>query len=212
MKLVWSPETASKAYIDTVKSISTMQCEVSHESSLAELISAMAAGWNAKVVVETWSRGGVVETSIGLAVATHHSGGRHICVVPDKESMAEYKDAMVQSGRVADEVIVEGAMEGLEGIDFLVVDCRRDEFARMIRAAKFGERGAVLICKNATSDLSWRGVLRRESRVMRSVFLPIGDGVGIAHVGGTSAGTKRRSRWIKGIDQKSGEEVIFRNL
>ncbi|KAI3787632.1 hypothetical protein L1987_42235 [Smallanthus sonchifolius] len=84
MKLVWSPEIAAKALVDTVKS-----CELLEGSSVAELISAMAAGWNAKLIVETWCSGDVATTSIGLEVASVHTGGRHVCIVPDEASKAE---------------------------------------------------------------------------------------------------------------------------
>lgn len=197
-----------------------MQCELFQESSVAELVSAMAAGWNAKLVVETWSRGGVIATSIGLAVAARHTGGRHVCVVPDEESRAEYVDAVRRCGQAADEMIVgqaEEAMEGLEGIDFLVVDCRRDEeFARVVRVAKLGQRGAVLICKNAgpraASGVGWQRMLDAKSGIVRSVFLPVGEGLGVAHVaaGGSSSRGKGGSRWIKGIDLESGEEFVIR--
>ncbi|XP_059645148.1 uncharacterized protein LOC132286778 [Cornus florida] len=214
MKLVWSPERASKAYIDTVKS-----CELHQISSVAELISAMAAGWNGNLIVETWSRGGVITTSIGLAVASHHTGGRHICIVPDEESRSEYIEAMEKAG-MSSEVIVgeaEEAMRGLIGIDFLVVDCRLNDFSRILRVAKLGHRGAVLVCKNANSktvsNFRWRSVLDGGSRLVRSVFLPVGKGLDIAHVatsGGSSGSVKSESRWIKHIDPQSGEEYVIR--
>ncbi|KAJ6404675.1 hypothetical protein OIU84_012776 [Salix udensis] len=78
MKLVWTPDTALKAYVCTVKT-----CGNSKESSVAEFLSAMAAGWNAKLIVESWSKGGPIATSIGLAVAAKHTCGRHVCAVPD---------------------------------------------------------------------------------------------------------------------------------
>ncbi|KAL0324415.1 UNVERIFIED_CONTAM: hypothetical protein Scaly_2408600 [Sesamum calycinum] len=213
MKLVWSPETASKAYIDTVRS-----CEVSQGSSVAELVSAMAAGWNTQLVVETWSKGGAVATSIGLAVATRHTGGRHICVVPDEESRSEYVDAMRKSGQQAEEVVVgqpEVAVEGLEGIDFLVVDGTRNDFVRILRVAKLGHRGAVLVCKNASSraasDFRWRSVLDQKSRIVRSVLLPVGQGLDIAHIGARGGDEgKGKSKWIKHIDEQSGEEYVIR--
>ncbi|XP_047948115.1 uncharacterized protein LOC125194115 [Salvia hispanica] len=210
MKLIWSPETASKALIDTVKS-----CEIFNESSAAELVSAMAAGWNAQVVVETWRRGGAIAASVGLAVAARHSGGRHVCVVADEESRAEYVEAMRESGRAAEVVVgrPEEAMEGLEGIDFLVLDWRRNDLARILRAARLGRRGAVVVCKNASSDAAddfrWR---QGKLRIVRSVFLPVGNGLHIAHVGAASgaAVVTGRSRWIKHIDSRSGEEMVFR--
>ncbi|CAH9102614.1 unnamed protein product [Cuscuta epithymum] len=208
MKLVWSPERASKAYLDTVKS-----GELFQESSVAELVSAMAAGWDAQLIVETWSKGGVTATSVGLGVASHYAGGRHVCVVPDHESREEYAEAMHSAG-VRPEIIVgqpEEAMERLAGIDFLVVDCRRTEFSRILRVAKLGHRGAVLICKNASSrvvsDFRWRSVLDGKTRIVRSVLLPVGKGLDIAHVGATVGGGRK---WIKHFDEESGEEFLFR--
>lgn len=222
MKLVWSPEKASKAYIDTVKS-----CEIFQESSVAELISAMAAGWNAQMIVETWSKGGVTATSTGLAVASHHTGGKHICIVPDELSRTEYLQAMEHAG-MSPEVVVgepEKAMDGLTGIDFLVVDCTRNDFGRILGVAKLGHRGAVLICKNAStsrvvSDFRWKSVLAGKSRIVRSVFLPVGKGLDIVHVGATVSGGgsggggggsgKMESRWIRRFDRESGEEFVIR--
>ncbi|KAA8520510.1 hypothetical protein F0562_014766 [Nyssa sinensis] len=177
MKLVWSPETASKAYIDTVKS-----CKLFKESGVAEFISAMAGGWNAKLIVEAWSHGGAVTTSVGLAVAARHTGGRHVCMVSNERSRLERKD-----------------------------------FAKVLRFAKLSQRGAVLVCKNASqrtmSGFRWSGVLDSATRVVRSVVLPVGKGLDIAYVENSSGAvnsTKGPSRWIRHIDQQSGEEHIFR--
>ncbi|KAF2313144.1 hypothetical protein P3X46_029900 [Hevea brasiliensis] len=214
MKLVWSPETALKAYIETVKS-----CELFQESAVAELVSAMAAGWNAKLIVETWSKGGVIATSIGLAIASRHTGGRHVCIVPDEQSRSKYAEAMEEAG-MSPEVVFgepEEVLQRLVGIDFLVVDSRPKEFARVLRLAKLGNQGAVLVCKNASlraSSFRWIGVLEGGSRrLVRSVFLPVGKGLDIAHVatsGGNSGLSKGKKRWIKHIDAQSGEEHVIR--
>lgn len=215
MKLVWCPETATKAFLDTVKTCKV----VDNESSVAEMVSAMAAGWNAKLIVEAWSPAGMMATSIGLAIASHHSGGRHVCIVADEASRSKYVQAMKKAGK-SPEVIVgepEEAMKGLEGIDFMVVDCRCSNFARIFTVAKLGERGAVLIRKNAlskaASDFRWRTVLDAKARIVRSVLLPVGKGLDIAHVGargGNSCPRKGERRWIKHINRETGEEFIIR--
>ncbi|KAK8496228.1 hypothetical protein V6N13_036385 [Hibiscus sabdariffa] len=216
MKLVWSPETASKAYIDTVKS-----CELHHESGVAELISAMAAGWNAGFIVETWSQGGATATSVGLAVASSHTNGRHVCMVPDERSRIAYVEALEEAGMSRPEVIVgepEEVMDRLNGVDFMVVDSQRKDFSRVLRLAKLSNRGAVLVCKNANSktasSFKWRSVIDDGSRrLVRSVFLPVGKGLDIAHVatsGGNSSSGKGKRRWIKHVDRQSGEEFVIR--
>ncbi|KAL8263784.1 hypothetical protein R6Q59_021914 [Mikania micrantha] len=217
MKLVWSPEMATKAFMDTVKS-----CEVYQGSSVKELISAMAAGWNARFIIETWCHSDVITTSIGLAVASTHTFGRHLCIVPDEDSRAKYVAAMEKLG-MSPEVVVgdpETVVNGLEFIDFLVVDSRKNDFDRIIKAAKFGHRGAVLVCKNANltaaADFRLRSLFDDggSRRIVRSVFLPVGNGLEIAYVAAVeswagSDETKKR-RWIKRVDRQSGEEFLIR--
>ncbi|KAK7389255.1 hypothetical protein VNO78_24095 [Psophocarpus tetragonolobus] len=209
MKLVWSPETASKAYIQTVK-----WCGVNGESGVAELVAAMAAGWKAQMIVETWSEGGVMGTSVGLAVARVHTGGRHVCVVPDERSRGEYAERMGEAGMSAEMVVgeAEEVMEGLVGIDFMVVDSRHANFSRVLRVAKLGTKGAVLVCNNANnapSAFRWRTLLEaRSRRLLRSVFLPVGKGLDIAHV--SAIGPSAANTWIKHLDQQSGELHLIR--
>ncbi|KAI4354862.1 hypothetical protein L6164_003691 [Bauhinia variegata] len=214
MKLVWSPERASKAYIDTVKSFKKF-----NESGVAELLSAMAAGWNAKFILESWSSGGLINTSVGLAVAARNTGGRHVCIVPDERSRLEYTKAMSEMGFSPEMVVgeAETEMARLEDLDFLVVDSKSKDFARVLRVAKLGSRGAVLACKNAwqrnVSGFRWNVVLERGTHVVRSVFLPVGKGLDIAYVGsknGVATSSRVPRRWIKHVDQKSGEEHVFR--
>lgn len=98
-----------------------------------------------------------------------------------------------------------------------MVDCRRNDFGGILTAARLGGRGAVVVCKNASStaaagDMRWRH--QGKVRIVRSVFLPVGNGLHIAHVGaadgGGAASGKGRSRWIRHIDWRSGEEIVFR--
>ncbi|KAL4291774.1 hypothetical protein GQ457_14G012390 [Hibiscus cannabinus] len=98
---------------------------------------------------------------------------------------------------------VEERMEGLVGVDFLVVDSKRKEFARVLRHAKLSHKGAVLACKNscgrAISGFRWHWVLEREIRVVRSVFLPVGQGLDTTHIGADVrvVGSKKSySRWM----------------
>ncbi|KAJ4956027.1 hypothetical protein NE237_012810 [Protea cynaroides] len=207
----WCPDTASKAYIDTVKS-----CKIFQESSVAELIAAMAAGWNAKLIVEAWWRGGVVSTSIGLAVASRHTQARHVCVVPDELSRSEYMEAMMREAGISPEVMVgeaEEVMQRIPEVDFLVVDCRRKDYAGVLRKGKLSPKGGVLVCKHANPQRTfrWRSVLTAGTPVVRTVFLPVGKGLDIAHVGSSSTGSSSggTDRWIRYVDQESGEEHIF---
>lgn len=110
----------------------------------------------------------------------------------------------------------EDVEERLSGVDFMVVDSKRHEFVKALGLANTSKMGAVLVCKNATQKsipaFKWHGVLRRGTRVVRSVFLPVVRALDIAHVGASGGGDLKmlRSRWIKLIDPRSGEEHLFK--
>ncbi|CDY34691.1 BnaC04g19920D [Brassica napus] len=223
MKLIWSPETASKAYIDTVKS-----CEKLGTPGAAELVAAMAAGWNATLIVETWSEGETIDISVGLNVASQHTNARHICIVPNAISEAAYLQAMTQqSCSTLPETIImneeeegnsENTMQMLQGIDFLVIDWDQKDFAaNVLRNAAFGSRGAVVVCRSgyrrSTSCFSWTKAFS-DRNVVRTVTLPVSGGLEIAHVAAARSSGKNdnnnKRKWIKHIDQRSGEEHVIR--
>ncbi|KAG2262305.1 hypothetical protein Bca4012_013057 [Brassica carinata] len=223
MKLIWSPETASKAYIDTVKS-----CEKLGTPGAAELVAAMAAGWNATLIVETWSEGETIAISVGLNVASQHTNARHICIVPNAISEAAYLQAMTQqSCSTLPETIImneeedensEKTMQKLQGIDFLVIDWDQKGFAaNVLKNAAFGSRGAVVVCRSgyrrSTSCFSWTKSFS-DRNVVRTVTLPVSGGLEIAHVAAARSSGKsdnnNKRKWIKHIDQRSGEEHVIR--
>ncbi|KAG7026050.1 hypothetical protein SDJN02_12548, partial [Cucurbita argyrosperma subsp. argyrosperma] len=224
MKLVWSPETASKAFIDTIKS-----CENFKEFGVAELLSAMAAGWNAKLIVHACSTASSsVVTTIGLSVAARHTGGRHVCVLADERSKSEYVKVLQEAGvSTPAEIVVheaEAAMAAVVGVDFLVVDCKRRDFARVLRFVNVSDKGAILVCKNtwirSFEKICYCALLPRGIRVVRSVSLPVGQGLSIIHAGSSNGGSSvdssisksKLSRWMRHIDERSGEEHVYRKL
>ncbi|CAF2134199.1 hypothetical protein IGI04_030100 [Brassica rapa subsp. trilocularis] len=223
MKLIWSPETASKAYIDTVKS-----CEKLGTPGPAELVAAMAAGWNATLIVETWSEGETIAISVGLNVASQHTNARHMCIVPNAISEAAYLQAMTQQycSTLPETIIMneeeegnsENTMQMLQGIDFLVIDWDQKDFAaNVLRNAAFGSRGAVVVCRSgyrrSTSCFSWTKAFS-DRNVVRTVTLPVSGGLEIAHVAAARSSGKNdnnnKRKWIKHIDQRSGEEHVIR--
>ncbi|XP_008798546.1 uncharacterized protein LOC103713408 [Phoenix dactylifera] len=217
MKLVWCPETAARAYIDAVKALAEQEVG---ETEVAEMVSAMAGGWKAQLIVDAGTCGDCAATSVGLQAAARYTGGRHICVVPEGQSLMEYREVMRRAGlesAVAATPVMAGeaeeVMRELEGVDFVVVDWRRRDAAKVLRAARAGPGGMVVVCRSAGR---WRGsaaavVKGAGMRVVRSALLPIEWGVEVLYVGvgkGPSLDGSR-SRWIRHVDQ-DGEEHLFR--
>ncbi|XP_072957713.1 uncharacterized protein [Typha angustifolia] len=217
MKLVWCPETASEAYLDGVKSLSKKDLS---GADVAELISAMAGGWNAQLIVEARAGCSDISTSLGLLAAARHTHGRYVCILPDEQSEADHVDALRRAGaaeaEAAEVMVVDGeaeeAMRDLEGVDLMVVDGRRGDAGAILRAARPGVRGMVVVRYGDGKRRGGAAALAAGMRVVRSAFLPIGKGVEVVHVGvgkGPSLGRGRR-RWIRHVDEDTGEEHVFR--
>ncbi|XP_071739714.1 uncharacterized protein [Rutidosis leptorrhynchoides] len=218
MKLVWSPEMACNAYIDTVKTCKDLQ-----ESDQAEMISAMAGGWNPRFIVEAWSSGIEITTSIALSIAARHIGARYVCTVQNERSRSEYTNAFKDHDhdiQVPELVVGEAkeVMKRFKGVEFMVVDGRRKDLYEMFGAAKYSVRGAVLMCKNGMQrymdGFRWELAVSEKEHVVRSVIIPVGQGLNIAYVKerreSEKALVKDHSRWITRIDKKTGEEHVFR--
>ncbi|KAM0935250.1 hypothetical protein DsansV1_C29g0209831 [Dioscorea sansibarensis] len=211
MKLVWCPEMAAKAYIDAVKALAEGDIK---DKDVAELVSAMAGGWRAEFIVEAWSAG--VSTSLGLAIVATHTGGKRVCVVLDERAQVEYEQAMEDAGVAPAEVVVgegEERVRELEGMDFMVVDMRRRDAARVLRGARPGPRGMVVVCTRAVGkDGGAAWMMGKGTRVVKAAFLPIGGGLEILHVGvGNGPGLQGGcGRWIKCVDHDTGELHVFR--
>ncbi|PHT93590.1 hypothetical protein T459_01475 [Capsicum annuum] len=227
MTLVWSPETASKAYLDTIQT-----CGISSKTSIAEFLSAMAAGYNSTLIVEAWTKHEDLDitTSIGLAIAAKHTHGRHVCMVADEASRVKYVSAMqkLSSADVSLPEVVVGVLQVEEitrkmnnPIVFLVVGGggrSRDFVKALITSVKLNQHGAILAFKrNTSTTLSWKEVILDITKlsVVRSITLPFGSyGLEIAYIASNIIrNTKSKynpKRWIRHVDQESGEEHLIR--
>lgn len=193
-------------------------------------MAAMAAGWNATLIVETWSEGETIAISVGLNVASQHTNARHICIVPNARSKTAYLQAMTQQScsNLPETIIMNDEeeensestiMQKLQEIDFLVIDWDQKDFAaNVLRNAVFGSRGAVVVCRSgyrrSTSCFSWTKAFS-DRKVVRTVTLPVSGGLEIAHVAaarssGKSESNNNKRKWIKHIDRRSGEEHVIR--
>ncbi|KAG9445417.1 hypothetical protein H6P81_016757 [Aristolochia fimbriata] len=215
MKRHWCAERATRAYVETVKAVKPRGFPTNASS---ELVAAMAAGSGARVILEAWAAGDGMGTTVALSIAGRHTGARHVCLVPDERAREEYEAGArtAGAGETAEVVVgeAEEVMASLPEVDFVVVDCRRKDFAKVLRFAKIGSRGAFLVGKNAGQrGFRWRGVVGSGTRIVRSAFLPAGKGMEIAQVvagGGLAGHASGKSRWIKHVDHCTGEEHVFR--
>ncbi|XP_076937026.1 uncharacterized protein LOC143604431 [Bidens hawaiensis] len=188
-----------------------------------ELISAMAGGWKPRLIVEAWSRGSNITTSIGLSIAARHQSSRYVCIVPNQRAKLEFETLLKDRDSPMPELVVGEAkdvMAILPEVEFMVVDAKRKDMYELFRLAKLSHRGAVLLCTNGNhrfgAGFGWDLVVGKKSRLVRSSVIPVGQGLYIAYARKKCESEKillrngSRWMWITRIDQKTGEEHIFR--
>ncbi|XP_059651238.1 uncharacterized protein LOC132298903 isoform X2 [Cornus florida] len=195
----------------------------------------MAAGMSAKLIVEVTSE--VSLSTIALAAAARQTGGKLVCILPEP-TQDEVQKVIEDSGlddivefKTGDPVEL---LPNYENIDFCLVNCKTDNYMRLLKLLDVNPRRSVVVANNLLEGRKGLGghVKGMENKVkVRSMKHPIGRGMEITMIGkGTETGVGDRSRrcvhrtdrkggfvkrtdkskWIVKVDEKSGEEHIFR--
>ncbi|KAJ3679856.1 hypothetical protein LUZ60_016134 [Juncus effusus] len=204
--MTWSIENATKAYLQTIKSTA----DTPNQPNIAEFISALAAGNGAKLMVEVCHTS-MGATTLALAAAASHTGGRVVCIIPSYVELHASVDLLgLEASQV--EFIIGDASELLakeyKAADFVLVDCQMDSYDRVVHVAREGmmeKRGGVVLEYNVLSRGDWRDV-NFDHGAARVDLLPIGGGVRVWRV----PPAVKRNRWVLCIDKHTGEEYAIR--
>ncbi|KAM7275380.1 hypothetical protein ACFE04_017246 [Oxalis oulophora] len=210
----WSAKSATNAYLDTLQ-----LCDDSNEGldSLKikepgsnEFISALAAGMKAKLIVEVTST--VSPSTIALATAAKHTGGKFVCIIPEPV-LAESKKVIKDSG--FKENIVEfktgdplTLLPKYENIEFSLVDCKNDDYPRLLNMLDVNPRKAVVVANNLVADKTGlEGFVsgmkdKVHNAEVRSVKHLIGKGMEVTTIGKNNSNE----------NQKRDFELISRGL
>ncbi|KAF6146090.1 hypothetical protein GIB67_033449 [Kingdonia uniflora] len=234
----WSATSATNAFLDTLKlcnnqgkdnnSLSTQEPESN------EFLSALAAGMSAQLIVEVSTE--VSPSTIALAAAARQTGGRLVCILPEPETLAQSRQVIKDSGlkdmvefKVGDPFEL---LSHYENIDFSLIDCKTDDYTRLLKLLDVNPRRSVVVANNLVGESkglggSVRGV--KGKTLVRSLKHPIGEGMEVTMIGNCEefekkdkGGVKshhdirgrvkkpRKSEWVIKFDEESGEEHIYR--
>lgn len=182
---------------------------------IAEFISALAAGNNARLMVVACA-GAADSTTLALVAAAHQTGGRVICILPGPDQLRLSKEALGSNASHVEFVIGEAqnllSNDYLEA-DFAVIDCNLGNHEDIIRAMHAGRRtnGSIVVGYNAFCSGSWQW------SGMRVQLLPIGGGLLVTRIpanekvkNGSSTSGCGKSHWVVKVDKCTGEEHVFR--
>ncbi|KAB2600813.1 hypothetical protein D8674_042044 [Pyrus ussuriensis x Pyrus communis] len=225
----WSAESALKAYFDTLKLCNDRggQCVSwkTHEPGSNEFVSALAAGMKAKLIVEVTST--VSPSTIALAVAAKHTGGKLVCILPEpvlNESKKVIRDLGLKDLVEFKTSDPSELLSNYKNIDFSMVDCKNDDYTRLLKLLDVNPRKSVVVANNLVGERKGLeghlGVTEKWAPV-RSTKNSIGKGMEVTMIGKNTevgkgywrGGSKRRSgksKWVVKVDEKSGEDHIFR--
>ncbi|KAL2892415.1 Phospholipase D LhSicTox-alphaIA2aii [Bienertia sinuspersici] len=202
----WSAENATRAYLRTIK-----MGKRGKEPDVAEFISALAGGNNAKLMVEVC--GSIAgPTTLGLVAAAHQTGGRVVCILPGPTEVQESKSKL--SSYVNKVEFITGDQLYLltntfKGADFVTLDCNIENHKAIFKSAQ--KEGALVVGYNAHH-------LVPSCNELGGHFLPIGEGLLVSKVvnqhgvkGFSGNGfNDKRSKWITKVDRCTGEEHVFK--
>ncbi|KAK3195011.1 hypothetical protein Dsin_026321 [Dipteronia sinensis] len=133
----WSPENATKAYLQALK-----MGKRDNEPDIAEFISAIAAGNNAQLMVMACSNV-AVSTALALVAAAHQTGGRVVCILSglnnaniqvSKEALGPHANCIEFVAGDAQRLLMDH--EEYKCADFVLIDCNLDDHKGAFRAAK----------------------------------------------------------------------------
>ncbi|RVW31548.1 hypothetical protein CK203_087935 [Vitis vinifera] len=156
----WSPQDAMKAYLHTLQLCKThfndQDCTLGTRNLIQpqcmEFISALAAGNQAKLMVQITSDQGITPLTIALAVAAKHTKARFICILHQLQDIEDCK-AQLSCYNLKDVVeLVHGdpceVIMGFKNIDFAVIDCKLEDYLRLFKIIDVNPRGSVVVASN----------------------------------------------------------------
>ena len=166
-----------------------------------EFISALAAGNQARLMVQVTSHQGINPLTIALAVAAKHTKARFVCILlqlRDLEnsraqlSCYDLEDAVELVHGNPCEVIME-----FKNIDFAIIDCKFEGFLRLFEIIDVNLRGSIVVVSNILErriGASISEVIKGRTGV-ECVTRSIGEGMELTRIGLMSCCQPQKKRF-----------------
>ncbi len=152
------------------------------EPESAELVCALAAGCHARALLEIGGSSGI--STIALAAAARHTGGRLVSIEIEPTRQGEAKRTLAALGlddRVEFVLADAGTVLGrYASLDFVLIDCEKEDYIRFLRALQLAP-GAIVVADNIVShDLQEYVREVRSLPRVESMTLPVGKGLEVS--------------------------------
>lgn len=157
----------------------------------------------AKLIVEVTTS--VSPSTIALAAAARHTGGRLVCILPEPV-LAESKRVIKDSG-LRDLVEFKTGepselLPSYENIDFSLVDCKNDDYSRLLNMLDVNPKRSMVVASNLVGErkgleghVGGMNSKAASGRVaVRSMKNPIGKGMEVTVIGKSSRNNEIEKR------------------
>lgn len=153
------------------------------------MISALAAGMNAQVILEVSLAPSA--TTIALAAAARQTGGHLVCILPANAHtlQAESVEAMKELGlEDTTEFVVGDSKELLpsyKNVDFCVIDCKAQNCSGLFKLLNINPSAAVVVANNLLDRTTTAAHDKTFKRMpgAKSITLPKGKGIEVIRIG-----------------------------
>lgn len=122
-----------------------MQEKVGKEPDAGEVISAIAAGNNAQLMVMVCAGIAGSTTASALVAAAYQTGGRVVCILPTLNGLQASKNALGNCSNSVELVVGEAKtllVDDYKGADFVLIDCDINDPKEVFQVAKKGSSRA----------------------------------------------------------------------
>lgn len=165
-----------------------------------EFISALAAGNQAKLMVQVTSNQGITPLTIALAVAAKHTKSRFVCILHQLHDIEDCK-AQLSCYDLENAVeLVHGnpckVIMEFKNIDFVVIDCKYEDFLRLFEIIDVNPRGSIVVVSNVErrSGAGFGEVIKGRKGV-EYVTRSIGEGMELTRIGFASCCKPHKKRF-----------------
>ncbi|WOG92140.1 hypothetical protein DCAR_0311400 [Daucus carota subsp. sativus] len=191
----WSPPDAMKAFLKT-----SDLCKIHRQGSTRpplepecmEFVSALAAGRQAKLIVEITTQG-VTPLTLALAVAATQTRGHLICIVPHdktKNTISNHLKQHMDLEKVARIVIGDPCevIKQYKNIDFAVIDGKYEDHLRLFEIIDMKQKGSVVVVNSKVCRKSFGEVVKGKRGSVESVVsFPFGEGMELTRMGSSNS-------------------------
>ncbi|XP_042974285.1 uncharacterized protein LOC122305807 [Carya illinoinensis] len=162
------------------------------EPKYVELLSALAAGNRAKLMVEITSND-ISPLTLALAVAAKQTGGRLVCIIHEDHDDIEKSKARLAENDLEDTIdFVHGnpceVISRYKNIDFAVIDCKLEDHIKLFKTINLNPSGSIVAVSNLQhrrDGISFAEVVKGRNIGVKSVTLPIGEGMELTRIRST---------------------------